>query len=172
MNPPTPPSLTAQEPVLWLLAQAQQRGPNATPGEIAQAMRDYLGGNKYEVPVGGLFMMFGGLVCLFMVLYVVKHWRRRREHSRPINVFKRVARKVGLHPADQHLLMRIARHQNLPSPLTLLLSATTLRHHAHFYAEAQPARQRPQIMGRIAAIRRDLFDNDRKRDAAETAREL
>jgi len=156
-------------PLLWTLAQSGER---LSRDEYAQVMRDTFGGNKFDVPVSGLLMTLGALVCLLVVLYLIKKWKRRREQSRPINVFKRVAKRVGIHPADQHLLMRIARHQNLPSPLTLLLSATTLRHHAHYYAEAQPARQRTQIMSRIAAIRRDLFGSNRQREIVKASREV
>jgi len=166
-------SVTTLAPAGQAIVQTTvQSGERLSREEYAQAFRDYFGGDKYDVPLSGILITFGALICIMIVLYTIKKWRRRREQSQPINVFKRVAKRVGLHPADQHLLMRIARHQNLPSPLTLLLSATTLRHHAHYFAEAQPPRQRPQIMGRIAVIRRDLFGPNRNRELAKAAREV
>jgi hypothetical protein len=83
--------------------------------------------------------------------------RRRRHHAKPIGVFLQLAAIGRLSPADQWLLLRIARQQALPGPATLLMSTRTLRVHGAAFVRHAAVVRKKQRLKRIAAIRRRLL---------------
>ncbi|MFP4145268.1 MAG: HEAT repeat domain-containing protein [Phycisphaeraceae bacterium] len=79
--------------------------------------------------VGGLLVGIGGLAL----------WRWWRQPGpRPGRVFREVASSAGLGWRQRRLLVRIAREQGLPTPLTLMLSSRTLSVHARAYVARRP----------------------------------
>lgn len=84
-------------------------------------------------------------------------WNGRHQRSSPLAVFNRAAVACDVSLSDRLLLWRISRQQGLPGPLTLMLSPTTLRHHARAFAEARGAAGRGALMRRVARLRRELF---------------
>jgi hypothetical protein len=92
------------------------------------------------------------LVGLLLSLYVARVVRERHLKSKPYLTFHEIAGEMGIGLADQWLLVRIARQQALPSPLTLLMSGATLRHHANAYASGVSARRREKVLERIREI--------------------
>lgn len=100
-----------------------------------------------------------GLLLSFLGLHATFCWARRRQMvvHQGWWTFSRLASEVGLAWQDRWLLWQISRHQRLPNPLTLLLSASTLRHYARRYAENRSHRRRVVIAGRVASMRRQLF---------------
>lgn len=96
---------------------------------------------------------------VLLVASSVRAYHHRDRRSRPLLVFMHLARVLPLSWSDQWLLWRIARFQQLPSPLTLMLSPATLRHHALTYAADLPGAARLSTMMRIRAIRLHLARN-------------
>lgn len=89
----------------------------------------------------------------------LSRWLRTRgQGPQPLGVFRTVARAAGLSLAEQWLLVRVARAEALPSPLTLLLSRQTLRVHATRYAAALPASRRLGVLTRVRHLRGRVFD--------------
>ncbi len=99
------------------------------------------------------------LVVLAILLPMAAHhyYRQRRLRAKPLATFQRVAGDIGLSLRDRWLLLKIARHEALPSPLTLLLSRATLHHHARQYAQGLVVSRRLKVMRRVAALRQMLY---------------
>jgi hypothetical protein len=90
------------------------------------------------------------------VLAALWLWERRRQQelrSHPLAVFHQIAREMGLSLKDQWLLTRIARAADLPTPLTLLLSADTLVHHSSQYGRDLSKRRLTLFNNRVDRIR-------------------
>lgn len=83
--------------------------------------------------------------------------RRLKLKSRPMQIFNRLAGEMGVSLADQWLLMRIAKHEQLPTPITLMLSSATLRHHTDHYMKTLAGRRRDKVMAQVAGISAALF---------------
>jgi hypothetical protein len=101
-----------------------------------------------------------GLGLLVVVVGGVGSYRWHKKHAsgpKPLAVFRELARLGGLSLVDQWLLFRIARHQALPGPATLLFSPRTLRVHAVRYIRQAVIWRRSQQLHRVAAIRRRLM---------------
>ncbi len=97
------------------------------------------------------------LVALSGLWRVAKSaWRRAAGRAEPITLFVRVAGQLGLGWADCWVLWRIARQAGLASPLTLLLSGSTLIHHAGHCAEQLPTDRAQRLVRRARAIGRRL----------------
>lgn len=98
------------------------------------------------------------LITLMLVgIWLQRFIQQRRLMSRPIRIFHTLANELKVPLADQWLLVRIANQQSLPTPLTLLLSPETLRHHANHYAQALPPAQRDLTMARVEKLRQKVF---------------
>ena len=115
-------------------------------------------GNRDLLSLRGLAV--AALVILLILLPVLMHrWHRQYQlRSKPLLTFHQLASHVGMSLRDQWLLILMAHHQTLPSPLTLLLSRATLHHHAKRYGERLAPRRRLALMRRIAAMRQMLYD--------------
>ena len=101
-----------------------------------------------------------GLVVLALVLVLVRAWQMAKtgdKQSRPGALFMRIAEQLKLHWTDSWLLWRIARQQNLPSALTLLLSRNTLLTHAEGYAARMSARRRDRVLRHANRLAQTLF---------------
>lgn len=101
--------------------------------------------------------ILGLLVALVLVLWLWRWYRQRAEHTGPIATFQTAAVHFGLNWQDRWLLIRISLQQNLPSPITLMLSSATLEHHAHGYVESVSPKRRQRVLTRIDRISRQLF---------------
>jgi hypothetical protein len=104
-----------------------------------------------------MLILAGALVALFIAMRALRWARERRLRSRPMRVFHHLAGELGLRLADQWLLVRIARQQALPSPLTLILSSSTLRHHGERFALTLKPRRQAQVMLHVTGIDGTLF---------------
>ena len=94
-------------------------------------------------------------------------WSRRRAlRSGPMVTFHQVATQLGVSVADEWLLLRIAQHQGLTSPLTLMLSPATLDHYTRRYAHAGRRRGRRDLLSRVGRLRARLFDDGDQDQAA------
>ncbi len=111
-------------------------------------------------PVLGFSIAALGLGLLLVAVWGWRHKKQRHLRSTPMSVFHRVATQLDIDLTMQWLLVRIARQQALPSPLVLLMSGTTLNHHADRFADQLPARKRTVVLARIKVLGRILFGKD------------
>lgn len=140
----------------WVVVVLAQAGRPESPEALQRVISENWGGDamaplRWIVVAAGLLMLALGAVLLW------RWWRTRHLRSQPLVVFNQVAQAAGLGVSERWLLLRIARQQALPTPLTLLLSGRTLRVHGRGYVQAQPPWRRAMKMQRIASIRRRLF---------------
>ncbi len=103
------------------------------------------------------------LIALAVALGVLLYLRVRRRgglrgmRAKPITIFYSVLEKSGLNVADKKLLVRLAHQQELPGPLTLLLSQGTFNHHTAAYLESIDPDRRDKLNERINRVRRVVF---------------
>jgi hypothetical protein len=124
--------------------------------EVARIWRS---GSKIPyLSAGEVVLALGGLVLALAVgLWLAERRRLRRERSHPLALFQRLAVEMDLGWSDRWLLIRMARRQGLPSPLTLLLSPATFEYHARAYAQAQRGARAQRRRGRAARLKMKLF---------------
>ena len=136
----------------WTLAQAQAEDLD----RVGQIIHSW---SSHELAAPGWLIAL--LVALLLGVLLVM-WLRNRDRSRqrvaPMNLFRQAAGHVGLGLSEQTLLIRIARHEQLPSALVLMLSPDTLTHHARRYVESMPPGRRASISRKVQAIGEFLFD--------------
>ena len=134
-----------------------QSGAAATPSW--ELMRDAIRNQQPSDSLGiwWLVLLAGTLVGLLVAARAFRWIRERHLRSKPLRVFHHLANELGLHLADQWLLVRISRQQLLPSPLTLILSSSTLRHHGEQFALTLSSRKQSRVMLHIAGIDAVLF---------------
>jgi len=102
----------------------------------------------------------GLIIAAILTPMLIHRWHRHHQlRSKPLLTFHDLASHVGLSLKDQWLLMKIGRGEALATPLTLLLSRSTLRHHAERYAQSLSTRRRVAVLRRIAAMRQMLYDS-------------
>ena len=111
-----------------------------------------------SMPMNRLAWMLLALAMVLAAGVAITYCRTLVRRLEPLVIYHRVARAVGLSLIEQHQLWRIARRTGLTSPLTLLLSATTLEHHAEQYLLALPPKQAAAARERVRQIGARLFD--------------
>ncbi len=84
-------------------------------------------------------------------------WGRWRVKLAPLRAYRDVARQARLGWADQWWLWRLARRQQLASPLTLLVCDATLAHHAQQVAQRLHGGEQRRWQWRSEQIRQALF---------------
>ena len=109
-------------------------------------------------PATSVLLIFLGLMLLLASIWGWRWHQRRHLRSEPMIVFHQLAGQMGLSLRQQWLLVRIAHRQALPTPLTLMLSSATLRHHAGRFAQALAPSRRPALQAKVDVIARLLFD--------------
>jgi len=162
--------LGAGASLAWPCAALAQSDDPPSEGRRALNLREVSQhwGSDVNTPLPWILFAGGLLLTALGVWLLIRWWRKRHSRSRPWAVFLEVAQVAGLSVSDRWLLVRIARQQALPTPLTLLLSGRTLRLHAREFAAAQPPWRRAALMQRVASIRRDVFGDMGAADTAET----
>lgn len=108
------------------------------------------------LPLSIILISVGLVAILLGVLSAMRVYRSRRQRSMPLVTFHRLARGCGLSLTDQWLLWRVARHQALPTPLTLMLSTRTLHHHVRQYLTECSRPKQKRVLHRTGAIRTQL----------------
>lgn len=128
-----------------------------TREELARSMREAF---DRDSSAGNLLLVFVLALGLAMLWF---YWRNRTVHAHetaaatPLHLFHELSRDLAIPLLDRWLLVRISREQLLPTPITLLVSPRTLRHHAAGYAQSLSPRRRARVLFRIAKLRRALF---------------
>lgn len=102
-----------------------------------------------------LLVAVAAAILISVVYRLVYRYTHRT--TRPVQVFIDAARHMGLDHAERKLLGAIAAYEQLPTPLTLMLSQGTLNHHLDNFSRHQKPEKRERTMTRIASIRQKLF---------------
>ena len=141
--------------LIWMTAQSRADRLAQGDWEYLQQGWNFSGGDL--IPAWSFIA-----VAVIFVVGFAGLWIWRRSHlgelwSQPILLFHRLAKESGVSLAQQWLMIRIAHHQRLTTPLTLMLSPATWRHHASGYLNAVGQRRRGPTKARYAQIERQLF---------------
>ncbi len=113
------------------------------------------------IPIESVIVVVTFLTTAFVMML---YWRRRRMQKpkqAPGKLLSQVVEGFGLTSADIRLLVRVAHQQELPSPITLLLSEATFDHHIHQHVESGHTRAKKRIQSRLDRIRQILFGQRR-----------
>ena len=113
-----------------LLAVADPTDP--APRSREELLRHLREGWGSSIHISPTLLIVLGLVLAIAAGAVlgVRLWRHHRMSRQASATFRRAARQAGLSRRDRRLLGRVAARAGLQTPLTLLLSPATLRHHA------------------------------------------
>jgi len=141
----------------FLLAKRDLHG--APPVSWQHLQEQWSFSAKHLMPVTPILVV---VVLLTTVMILIGCWRSgifRRLRPTSLQIFRQVIHDLGLARGEVSLLIRIAHHQHLPSPLTLMLSAATLEHHAQAYAQsiAVGSHRRGQFDIQIGRIKEVVF---------------
>ena len=134
---------------------------STTPGGGWRSLQE--GWTFSGYPLMSLWSLAAVATVLMLVIIGLWAWRTyyvRPLRSKPMLIFHQIAREARVAPKDEWLLILIARHQALPTPLTLLLSPGTFNHHAHRYLEAVPEKRRLRLTIQVDRLGRFLFQDD------------
>lgn len=137
-------------------------GPPAAPGEPAWGDRAQLVFENWQntsdiFPVRTLLVILGLFFAIMLGVWFRQWYKNRPTDPTPNHLFRTMARELRLGLLDQWLLLRIAREQQLVSPLTLLLSRATMHHYAQQYAQHLSAFRAPMVLGRAQRIIDTIF---------------
>ncbi|MEX0777105.1 MAG: hypothetical protein WD042_15480 [Phycisphaeraceae bacterium] len=134
-----------------MLAQYNERW------EMLEAISEAFVNERFGVPTAGL-VICAVVLAVLLGLGVRRWWGQQQGQAAPLRTFSHIAGDLGLTWVEQWLLWRIARQQQLPTPLTLLISPATLDHHAGRYVQSLASpRQVQRAEAKTQAIRRRLF---------------
>lgn len=97
------------------------------------------------------------MVLALLGMWLWRWWTQRHLRSEPLIVFHQAANHFRIDLQSQWLLIRIARQQALPTPLTLLLSGATLAHHGQAYLQSLTPGKRDRAAARLSQLRESLF---------------
>lgn len=111
-------------------------------------------------PVRNLVIILIIFFTIMIGLWIRQWYKNRPTDPTPSHLFRKMARELRLGLLDQWLLLRICREQQLPSPLTLLLSRTTLLHYARQYSQHLTPLRAPMAMARAQRIVDMLFGSE------------
>lgn len=141
-----------------LIAVAEPKEPQRWENRFQYLFQDAFRNGGHSFPMTSLVLVGLGLLLLFGAIAGWRWHQRRHERSAPLGIFHRIAAQMGLTLRQEWLLVKIARHQSIPTPLTLLLSGSTFAHHAKPFIEAASRRRRRAITAKVQVIAVRLFD--------------
>jgi hypothetical protein len=145
--------------VWWLLLQGPANREPLRPYE--QRFVDIWSNTKFSsndlLPTRYLAVGVGVVLLIVAVVWLYRVYKEQRLQSAPLVLFRQAVAGMGLSMSEQWLLARITRHESLPSPLSLLCSPATLRHHALRYAHGQSAGARARTLAKVEHIARVVF---------------
>lgn len=137
---------------LALLAQAKPK-PLASPSEVSEHFNHGRWDLPWELVVVGIGMVLASIAAISLFRW----WQRRHDDPTPLMLFSAIARKAGLSWGERILLWRIARSEELPTPIALLLARGTLTHYATRFARKQSPRTRERVLSRVNQLKGRLF---------------
>ena len=126
---------------------------------LSDLQQHWAGRGGHVISIKWLLAAAAVFALLLGGLWLHRWWQKRCIEPGPMLTFRRVARSVGLSLHDRRLLVRISAHQKLISPLTLMLSDTTLQFHGKQFAACLESPRREQAMQRVRLICQLLFES-------------
>lgn len=111
------------------------------------------------IPTHWLLIAAGVVLLILSGLSIANWWKHRGEHAHPLLVFSTTAQLAGLSYRNQWTLLRMAHHQSLRSPLTLMLSPDTFDHHARAYLDSRLNWRQEPVRRQLQSIRETLFSD-------------
>lgn len=117
-------------------------------------------GFGHDLPWELLLVGLGTTLVVIVVISLRRRWQRREEDPSGLVLFSAIARKAGLTLSDRFVLWRIARVNQLDSPIGLMLARGTLRHYAVRYAARQSGAARERLRTRLKRIEAELFGSN------------
>ena len=130
-------------------------GSRLFSGDPSAVGRHAMDGSRLDptwiIPVAGGFMI------VFSVLSIISFLRRHRRDPHPLQVFNRLARRLGLPWRDRLLLWRVGRAAGLADPIALMICPDTLGHHGRRFVHTLGRAHAAAHLHRVASIRRRLF---------------
>ncbi len=158
-------------PSLLHLMTTLAQAPPAKPTIIKPSLFEVSQNTSSDglIPIHWLLIAAGGIIVLLCGLSIANWWKHRGEHSHPLLIFSTTAQLVGLSYRNQWTLLRLAHHQSLSSPLTLMLSADTFDHHAKPYLDSRLSWRQEPVRRQLSAIRDTLFSGFPQRPTHQPA---
>lgn len=104
--------------------------------------------------LGWMLLALGGVLG---IAFSVTYSRQLARRLQPLWIYRRIATDLHLTIKQQWRLYRIARQQQLTSPLTLLLSPATFTHHTSAYLSQVQPRKLPSHETQVRGLREHLF---------------
>lgn len=131
--------------------------PGGNEKFLEQISEHHNQGFRHDVPWDLLLVGLGTTMIVIVVISMRRWWLARHNDPSPLVLYSAIARKAGLSLTDRFVLWRIARTQDLPTPIALLLAKGALRHYAQQYAAGRPLKSQHRLDRRIAHIEAELF---------------
>ena len=133
-----------------LLAQGENR---ADLKDISKGFRH----ERWDMPWELLVIGLGLVLVVLVTISATRWWRSRYDNPSPVVLFSAIARKAGLGWSDRLLLWRIARANQLTSPIALLLARGTLSHYSDAFRQKMAPRASQRVQRRVQRIQAHLF---------------
>jgi len=109
-------------------------------------------------PITGVALTLLAVGGALAAIMVVRKLRKRREAGGgALGPYHRLTQELGLSWTDRLWLTHVARNQQLPTPLTLLLSGLTLMHHVSEYGRSLSPRAAARALERGRRLHRQIF---------------
>ena len=145
--------------LLLLLAQAtgEDKQKRLTGVDLEEISRLRNQGIGHELPWELLLIGLGTTILCIAAISIRRWWLRRMNDPSPLVLYSAIARKAGLSISDRFVLWRVSRFAELPTPIALLLSRGTLRHHTQRYASGKGGPTKQKLSQRFARIEAELF---------------
>jgi hypothetical protein len=147
----------------YMLPLLAQRLTSVTPAEVSKNL-----GRGPLISVQWILVAIGLIITIISFISLLRWYRTRHLHPRPYTVFRQLACAQKLTLTQQWLLWRVARHQKLPNPITLMFCKRTLHHHVEDFLDRAPRFSAALLARHVASIERKLFSNDEQIDKLET----
>lgn len=125
--------------------------------KLSEVSRHVNDGIEHDLPWELLLVGLGLILITITAVSLRRWWLSRQDDPSPLVVYSAIARKAGLSWSDRLVLWRIARANDLPTPIALLLARGALRHYTHQFARRLGPRSAERLRARITRIESDLF---------------
>ncbi len=107
-----------------------------------------------------LLVLMGLVTAIISIVAYISLKRSGKQITPAFVVYLQLARELGLSWRQALTLYRIARQQDLTSPITLLLAPATFQAHARAYLQTRPPFQHAPLHRRLQAIQQHVFQAD------------
>lgn len=141
-----------------LFAQSGTNTGTLVPRDkIKEVSEHFNDGIQHDLPWELLLVGLGTTLIAIVIIAARRWWKQRQDDPSPLVLYSAIARKAGLSWKDRFMLWRIARANDLPTPIALLLARGALRHYAAAFAARLGPKSAVRFNARIHQIESELF---------------